>query len=147
MEKFPFLQSKKFKYIIGSIVVLVVLLLTFQAGVMFGYHRARFHNRWDDHYGQNFIGEFNNRNFMKSNGAFGDILKIENSTITVKGRNEAEKNILVDKNTQFESGDTNIKLENLKVGDQILVIGSPNEAGQVQAKIVRLIPSKINNQK
>ncbi|MCX6735173.1 MAG: DUF5666 domain-containing protein [Candidatus Peregrinibacteria bacterium] len=153
-----FLESRKFKYITGAVGTVIVLLLIFQAGVMFGFHRANFGYRWSESYGDNFfprpmmggggmMGGFNNRDYMMSHGAFGEILKIDGSMITVKGRYEAEKNVLIDKDTVFESDEIEVKATDLKVGDDIFVIGAPNEAGQVLAKVIRILPKIITNQK
>ena len=153
-EGVPFLQSTKFKYIVTGIGTVIVLLLTFQAGVMFGFHRANFGYRWSEHYDENFLprppmgaGGFNNMDFERAHGAFGGIIKIQGSTITVKGKDEAEKNVLFDKNTVFEGGNGEIKATDLKVGEDVFVIGSPDESGQVLAKVIRILPSINNNQK
>lgn len=157
-ENGSFLQSKKFKYITAAVGTAIVLLLIFQAGVMFGFHRANFGYRWSESYGDNFfprpmmgrggmMSGFNNREYMMSHGAFGEVLKIEGSLITVKGRYEAEKNVLINKDTVFESDGSEIRVINVEIGDDIFVIGAPNEDGQVIAKVVRILPKIINNQR
>jgi len=149
-------MNTKLKYVIAGVGVVIVLLLTFQAGVMFGYHRANFGYRWSQNYGDNFfprptmgsgmMGGFNNRAELKGHGAFGEIVKVDDSSMVVKGRYEAEKTVTLDKNTVIESDGGEIKVSDLKVGETVFVIGTPNEAGQITAKVVRML-SNINNQK
>lgn len=90
------------------------------------------------------MGGFNNRGYLRSHGAIGEILKIDGSTITVQGRDEAEKIVLLDDKTKFEKDDQDVKASDLKVGDSVFVIGGPNDAGQVRAKVLRIVPT-INN--
>lgn len=148
-------MSNKLKYSIAGIGSLIVLLLIFQAGVMFGFHRANFGYRWSENYENNFsprpsmgrggmMGGFNNNGYVRGHGAIGQILKIDGSSITVKGRDEAEKTVLIDPNTVFESDNGPVKVTDLKVGDNVFVIGAPSDAGQVVAKVVRVVP---NNKK
>lgn len=141
-------MDKKLKYIIGGVGIVIVLLLTFQVGVMFGFHRANFGYHWSQNYEGNFSPKpmMGRGGMMKAHGAIGEIIKIDGSILTVKGQDEAEKIILVDAKTKFEKDDVDVKATDLKVGDSVFVIGTPNDAGQVTAKVLRIVPT-INNQK
>jgi hypothetical protein len=46
--------------------------------------------------------------------------------------------------TDIKSGFKNIKLADLKIGDIIVIIGSPNDKGQIEAKIIRVFPPKTS---
>lgn len=113
-----------------------------------GYKRANFSFRWAENYPGNFFppphGDFmkgmNNQDAIKGHGALGEIITINNSLLTVKGKDEVEKAILIGPDTQIEHGFDVLKATDLKVGDHVLAIGSPNDAGQIQAKIVRVLP-------
>ena len=39
----------------------------------------------------------------------------------------------------------NLKLSELKIGDNIVVIGDPNDKGQIQAEFVRVMPAMPKN--
>ena len=75
--------------------------------------------------------------FIESHGTFGEIIKI-NGDLVIKGRDNTEKIIIIKDDTTIEKGRTAIKKEELKVGDQVVVIGSPNDQGQIEAKLIRV---------
>jgi len=143
-----FFQSKLFKGILLGVVSLIILLLIFKAGMMVGIKKADFSCRWSDNYHRNFGGPkggfwggFDDRNFMEANGTFGQIIKIEGNVITIKDRQSTEKAILLNESTVIKSMRDTIKATDLKVDDNIVVIGEPNESGQISAKLIRLLPA------
>lgn len=144
-----YIKSKKFVFII---VVLVVSLVIFRVGMSFGYRRAIFASEWGRNYYKNFYGEreqsqshasmfgFSDNGFMGTNGAVGTILGVSSSTIAMKGKDNVEKSIIVNTSTVVRLGHENIKLSDLKAGDNIAVIGGPNSGGQIEAKFIRVFP-------
>ena len=56
-----------------------------------------------------------------------------------------EKIILVSDATIIKRFQDTIKLADLKVDDYIVVIGEPNNAGQIEAKLIRLMPPEPKN--
>ncbi|OGY40907.1 MAG: hypothetical protein A2Y82_03500 [Candidatus Buchananbacteria bacterium RBG_13_36_9] len=139
--------AKLFQGIIIGIAVLIVLLLVFKAGTMVGIKKADFSCRWSDNYHRNFGGPkggfwggFGDRDFMDANGTFGQIIKVEGNLLTIKGSQSAEKVILLNESTVIKSMKETIKPADLKVDDNIVVIGEPNESGQIIAKLIRLLP-------
>lgn len=146
-----FFQSKTFKGVLYGIACVIVLLLTFQAGVMVGYRRADFSYRWAENYSGNFfphprndfMRQMDNRDFIKGQGALGLIIKIDNNVLVVKSeqRDVPEQAVLMKNDTVIERGFDILKSSDLKVGDHVVVIGSPNDAGQVEAKIIRVLPN------
>jgi hypothetical protein len=152
-----FFQSKLFKGIILGVAGLVVLVFVFCLGVFVGTKRADFSFRWADEYHRNFggpqggfFGDFigMDREFTNSNGSFGQIISINPSTnsgqavLTVKDNDgdNTEKTILVNDKTTIIYQKENIKLSDLKVDDNIVVIGEPDNSGQIQAKLIRVMP-------
>ncbi|MEW5720832.1 MAG: DUF5666 domain-containing protein [Chloroflexota bacterium] len=80
--------------------------------------------------------------FPTGHGAVGKITQIEGATITLQTRNGARQTILTDSQTRFDRGGTKItklSLRDLKVGDQIIVTGTPNAQGQIKAKSIRVL--------
>ncbi|TSC53659.1 MAG: hypothetical protein LiPW39_149, partial [Parcubacteria group bacterium LiPW_39] len=51
---------------------------------------------------------------------------------------DVEKIILISEKTTIEKGRETIKKEELKAGDRVVIIGSPNEQGQIEAKLIRV---------
>ncbi len=152
MDYNKILQSKKFKMILGGIGAIIVLLFVFAAGTIVGFKKANFSFRWAENYHRNFGGprggffeDLGGRDFIDAHGVFGQIIKIDNSTSTpslvIRGRDNVEKIVLIKDNTVINGFRNNAKSADLKVDDEIVVIGDPNDAGQIEAKLIRIMPA------
>ncbi len=145
-------ESKKVLVIASIFGVLFIISLIFQAGVSVGFHKASFGRDWGENYGRNFGmmrggdkgfpigGMMNQGNFPNAHGTVGKIIKNELPIIVVQDKDGTEKFILINDDTSIRSEKENINGSDLKVDDFIVVIGSPNEEGQIVAKLVRLMP-------
>lgn len=140
-------QSKMFKAILGGIGGIIIFLLILQLGMSIGFKKANFSYRWGENYHQNFggprggfFGGLGGKDLIDAHGVTGQIIKIESSTLVIKGRDNVEKIVLVKDNTTIERLRETIKLSDLKVDDFIVTIGEPNDAGQIEAKFIRLMP-------
>ena len=151
-------ESKVFKIIVLCIAGLIVLVFVFGLGIFVGTERANFSFRWADEYHRNFggpqagfFGDFvgQDRQFTNANGSFGQIIKIDSTsgTITIKGVDNVEKNILTTVKTTIIYQRKNIKLLDLKINENVVVIGDPDSNGQIQAELIRVMapPPQINN--
>ncbi|MEW6408056.1 MAG: hypothetical protein AB1465_05190 [Patescibacteria group bacterium] len=145
-------NSKIFKLIIGEILLLIFILFIFAVGVFIGTKKARFSYQWGENYHRNFAGpqngffgdikgRFGEKDFIEAHGAIGQIVKIDGQMIILKGRDNIEKSILVNDKTTINRFREEIKLDDLKTDDLIVVIGDPNNAGQIEAKLIRVMPS------
>lgn len=146
-------QSKVFRTITLSVAGLIVLLLVFRAGMIVGYKKANFSYRWGENYHRNFGGprsgffkEFFDKEFIDGHGIFGEIVKIDGSTLVVKGRDNVEKIVLAGTAVINRNRDT-IAIGELKVGDYIVTIGTANESGQIEAKLIRFMPSPFTSRR
>jgi hypothetical protein len=142
-------QSKLFRGIILGLLALVVVLSILKIGMFIGIKKADFSHRWSDNYHRNFGGPrngfmegFGDRDFMDANGVFGKIIKIENQNITINGRDNVEKIITVSDQTVIKRFMDTIKTSDLKIDESIVVIGEPNNAGQIEAKLIRVMPQQ-----
>jgi hypothetical protein len=142
-----FLSHLKSNKLIFSVVAVIALLLVFKAGMSFGYHRALFNSEWGQNYYRNFYGDrrspmpmmdLPDRGFMGMHGTVGTIIDISSSTISLKGQDNIEKSIVIKSDGVARRGGSNISFSDLKIGDNIAVIGGPNENGQVEAKFIRV---------
>jgi len=141
------------KKIIIGLAVFVVALLIFSAGVFVGGARARFSYQWAENYHKNFagpkegfMGDWRERppapeNFIEGHGVFGEIIELKEDGFVVNGRDNVEKIVISNKDTVIKKGAEN-STETLKVGDQVVIIGSPNETGQIEAKLIRIFDEK-----
>jgi hypothetical protein len=143
------------KWIIVGLLAIVVLVLVFGLGVFVGEKKAKFSYHWAENYHRMFAGPkagflgslrmppfppFDE--FIEGHGTFGEIIKIEGNNLVVKGRGSVEKVIVVTEKTVIKSGREDIKFSDLKIGDMIVIIGSPNDKGQIEAKLIRVFPPK-----
>jgi len=149
MDFNKYLQSKTFKRALVAIGALIVLLFVFKAGEFVGYRKANFSYLWGENYHRNFAGPksgflgnfgrgFGDKDFINAHGTFGSIIEIDGDTLVVKGKNDVEKTILISDKTIITSRRETIKSSDLKVDDQVVIIGSPNEQGQIEAKLIRV---------
>jgi len=151
MDPQKIFQSKIFKKVLGGIGIAALALLVFQAGILVGYRKAVFGYRWGENYHRNFGGpreglfghmrELGANDLMNSHGTFGKIIKIELPHITVEGENKTEKIILVNNTVTIRKFRDTVTPADLKINDYIVVIGEPNDAGQVEAKLIRVLPA------
>ncbi len=140
------------KWIIIGLAGFVIVVLVFSAGMIIGGIKARFSYRWAESYHKNFVGPKEGflgdwqkfppspDEFIGAHGLFGQIMKIDGSTLIIKGRDGVEKIVQVKDNTLIKSFKDTIKITDLKVNEYIVVIGEPNDAGQIEAKFIRLMP-------
>jgi len=146
-----FLQSKLLKGVIIGVGIFAVLTLVFSLGVFVGLEKAEYSFRWADQYHRNFggpqggfLGDFMgaNRDFANANGSFGQIINIDapSKILTVKDVSNVENNILVGDKTIIIYQRKNIKISDLKVDENVVIIGEPDNYGQIQAKLIRVMP-------
>lgn len=150
------IRNDTLKWVIIGLVGFVIVVLIFGAGMIVGGMKAKFSYRWAESYHKNFagpragfLGDWRRMpplpgDFIEGHGTFGQIIKIEGNTLIIKGRGDVEKVVLVTEKTIIQSGRKESRITDLKVDDQIVIIGSPNEQGQIEAKLIRVFPSKTS---
>lgn len=135
------------KWVIIGLVGFAVLILVFGAGVKVGTLKARYSYQWADNYHKNFAGprggffgdwrRFPAGDFIGGHGAFGEIIELNDSGFVIRGRADVEKIVVITEDTAIKKGQETIE-DGLQVGDRVTIIGSPNEEGQIEAKLIRL---------
>ncbi len=148
-----FLNSKTFKIITYVLGGMVIGFFIFQAGMMAGFRKVSFGRDWGENYTKNFgsphqsfrmtgqdFGDF--RNMPNAHGAIGKIIKVEFPSIIVfDGKDMTEKIIIIDDTTEIRKMRDFVSKDELKLDEHIVVIGSPNSKGQIEAKLIRFIPA------
>jgi hypothetical protein len=146
-------ESKSLFRILLGLGIIIVMMLTFSAGVTVGFHKASFGRAWGEHYNENFgMGPKNGRMgdlqrvgpmdyFPSAHGATGKIIKMELPNVIVQDKDNIEKVVSTNADTKIQKGRTEIATKDLRVDDFIVVIGTPNDQGIVEAKLIRVIPS------
>lgn len=140
-------QSEKFRkiiYVVGSVIVALVI---FQAGVFVGASKASFSNRLGDNYRKTFgerpFGMMRDSEYPVAHGAVGKIIKINLPTLVIIGSDNIEKIIILNNDTLIREYREALNPTDLKVNDEIVVIGSPDNSSQIEAKLIRLMPGEM----
>ncbi|MFA6324865.1 MAG: hypothetical protein WCX46_01415 [Candidatus Paceibacterota bacterium] len=147
-------ESKILVGVLYGVGIVIVLGLVFCGGVSVGFHKASFGRNWGDNYYKNFgIGSRDNgpmgkigKNmgmgfFPNSHGVNGKIIKIELPNIIVADKDNTEKIVLIKEYTKIQEMREEIKADGLKIDDFVVILGSPNDLGQIEAKFIRLMPA------
>lgn len=141
------------KRVLIILIGLIVICLIFGAGMFVGEMKTRFSCQWAENYHKNFAGpkkgffnEWRNmlpspENFVQGHGIIGEIIEIKDNGFVIKGIDEMEKLVITSKDTLIKKGTETIQ-DSLEVGQLVVIIGSPNSEGQIEAKLIRLIDKK-----
>lgn len=139
------------KWLVIGLAGLGAIVLIFSFGVFVGGMKARFSYKWAESYHKNFagpkagfLGDWRGTfplpgEFIEGHGAFGEIIKIDEATLIMESKpQDIEKVIVINDDTLLKKGRATINKDELRVGVQIVVIGSPNGEGQIEAKLIRV---------
>ena len=133
------------RWLVGILAALVVFLLAFGLGVSVGYEKGVFASHWGRNYQANFLGPRGGMMFgmpgSDAHGAAGTIISLASSTFAIKDDEGNEQSVAVATGTIIRKMNTTISLRDLAIGDAVVVIGSPDRNGQVQARFIRVFPS------
>lgn len=144
-----FAESKNFKKLIYAIGIVFSIFLIFQLGMIAGFRKASFRNDWGNNYERNFgsmrkapffMGD-NLKDLPNAHGAIGKIIKIEFPNIVVLDKDQIEKVVVIKDDTNILERRDKITENSLAIDQFIIVIGNPNNQGQIEAKLIRIIPS------
>ncbi|MDR3546737.1 MAG: DUF5666 domain-containing protein [Candidatus Pacebacteria bacterium] len=147
-----FVRSRPFTTILIGIGMLIVLLCVFEAGIMIGYREATFSSGWGANYERNFgdkdvqgsIGLPDGRG-PQAFGAIGQIINVSSTTLLIQDPNHQEQKVVVDKDTLIRNQEDTVTTAALTNGSYVVVVGSPNDSGTIEAKLIRIIPAPPTN--
>ncbi len=143
------MHSKKIKIVLSVLGGLVVVFLSFGAGMAVGYWRGIFASRFGENYMMNFRGRGGMGMFpggpppLNQYGMEGTVIGVNpsSSIIDVEGPSGDEGSVAVAKNTVIREKDRTIPLDAIAPGNIIVVIGDPDGQGQVLARFIRVFTS------
>ena len=146
-------KSKTVRGVLMGLGVAVLVLVIFQAGIVAGYHKAKFGARFGDNFERNFIGSrgggFGGRfpvpDMPGGHGAVGKIVSISLPQMVVAGPDNLEKTVLVSTSTMTRKFRDEISVDQLKVSDFVVVLGNPDNDGMIEAKLIRVMPTPNEN--
>ena len=160
-------KSKSLKIALIVIGEILLIFLVFAIGVAIGLKKAKFSYSFGENYERNFVGpkmrnekrdnrpgmlptrpqqgfmnEIENRDFRNAHGLAGTVISISSdNTIVVKDRDDKENIVSVNEKTLIKSGRENLKITDLKAGDELVVMGTPNSDGVINATLIRVFNS------
>jgi hypothetical protein len=152
-----FFQSKALRWAMVALAIIIVLGVVFKIGMAVGFAKARFSYNWGENYHKNFAGpkdgffpmmerRIEGRDFIESRGVFGQIIKINDADIVVRGRDNVEVVVLIKDSTTIAKGRQAITIKELVINDNVVIMGEPNGSGQIEAKLIRVMPPQsLNN--
>lgn len=146
------LQSSKIRKVLWWLGAVIAALLVFWLGTAVGYRAAFFDSRFGENYYRNFYGDdFNGggmiggpgpmaRGSFDMHGVAGEVIDVATDTISVKDPGGNELSVVVPTSTVIREGNNTIAIGAIKIGNGVAVIGAPNDAGQIQARFIRVFP-------
>lgn len=121
---------------------LLIAGIIFEAGVLVGLHKGGFSGQVGDNYERTFgprSGE-PGMGLPNPHGAFGKIVTVTLPTFTVENDGMPEEIVRVASDTIVRNGRDTVDASKLTVGSYVIVLGAPSNAGDVDAKLIRIVP-------
>lgn len=148
------MKSKGFKIAALSVAGVLVILVSFVSGVRVGSHRALFSCRWGENYERNFMGprfpmdrrgplgpmmnDFEGRDFRNAHGLSGTIISVAADKLIIKDRDGKENTVAVTDRTIIKGQANDLKINDLKADDNVVVMGRPSDNGTIDADLIRV---------
>lgn len=138
-------QSPVVRIIIFVLAGLIVIIAVFKMGMDAGYHRALYAAHMADNFQRTFVDPHAHSLFDQhlppsGHGAFGEIVSVTIPTFVVADRTRIEQTIHVSSSTIIRKFTSDVPVDSLQPGENVVVLGSPNDQGQIDAQLIRIIP-------
>lgn len=156
--KTDFLKTAWFKWTATLVLLFIIILSFFSIGLNVGFRKASFICAWNNNYPRNMMGEFGfgrmmgigtNRNdragfggpqdFMGAHGLLGQVYRLDEKGIVILDRDGVEKSVTFASTTKIMKNREEIKPTEIKVGDEVMVLGTPSFQGQIEAGLIRVL--------
>ena len=136
-------HSKTFKITVVILAELILLIGAFWLGINVGFKKAFFTYSWSQNYPNNFGGRTMmappNAQFFNAHGLDGIILSLDQNSLVIKDEDSNEKTISITPQTVIRQDFQTLQAKDLKIGEEIVIIGSANPQGQIDAKLIRVL--------
>jgi len=140
-------RSKWFQGILTGVGMAVIALVIFQAGMFVGYRKAAFAFKFGDNYYRT-LGDRGPKpfqiplgsKFIDAHGTAGRIIDVNVPTFVVEGPDAVEKVIRIGSDTEIRRFREAATSSDLVADDFVVVIGTPNDNAEVDAKFIRIMP-------
>jgi len=154
--KTDFIKTGWFKWTATGVLLFIIILSFFNIGRNLGFRQASFVCAWNNNYPRNMMGEFGfgrmlggNRDerlgfggpqdFMGSHGLIGQVYGLNEGGLVLQDRDGVEKSVVFTSATKIMKNREEVKATEIKVGDEVMVLGAPSSQGQIEAGLVRVL--------
>ncbi|MFH1670305.1 MAG: hypothetical protein ABIA92_01830 [Patescibacteria group bacterium] len=79
-------------------------------------------------------------------GIAGEVLSIEDETITILGRNDQERTLILGSGAQIGRPGDMQTINDVTIGSSIIGFGKPDENGNVQVRHIMIVPAEVNGE-
>ena len=146
-----FISSGWGRRVLSGLGVLLIALLIFHAGVSIG-SRRHFQGRGGPGFGfraaPGFFEVRMPRGFIQNgHGTVGTVESVSTSSIMVDTRDGSSQTVLLTDATVIRSGGGDASSTAVSVGQQVIVLGTPNDDGSISANLIRSLPSPLDIEK
>lgn len=146
-----FFESKTVRKIFLGVVVFLIALMIFQAGIFVGFHKASFAYRLGENYYKGFDGRHRGVMMTKGmktmgigipggHGAVGKVVQVSQESLVIESSEGVEKTIALGTSTKIKADRDSLEAKSIKVGDFVVVIGTPGDDVVINALLVRILP-------
>jgi hypothetical protein len=142
-------KSHKVRLILTAIFVVAAFVAVFDAGQSVGFRKAdfvcgvggRYHDMFEGRESKGRVwGTGMTSPTLDTHGAIGEIVKIEGTLLTVATPDNFEKVVRVKDATLIRRFRDSVTVKDISVGDRVVVIGSPNDVSEIEARLIRILP-------
>ena len=144
-----FAHSRLFEGIIVGFAIALIVVCIFEAGVAVGHHEASFPSRWGENYARDFGDPSQGLGMLglddhqpNSNGTVGQIVSISSTTITIASDQKPEQQIILGSDTVIRNPSGDVTSTALAIGAHVIVLGTPTASGEIDAKLIRIVPAQ-----
>ena len=157
-------SSRWFKWTLLGLAELILLAVVFSAGMKVGFRKAGFSYAFGANYERNFtgsphgpggmmgpggpVGAFRNMEgsgLRNSGGVSGSVISTTDNSIVMKDNSNNENTVSIDAQTLIKYKGGDIKISDIKNGQDIVVIGKPDNNGTIVADFIRVFDADTNN--
>ena len=144
-------KSRTFRGILLGIVIAVIALLIFQVGVFVGETKATFSYGLGDNYYRAFEGRGVGSDTPPTGGhldgtmpgafgATGKVVAVDLPNIVIASSDDVEKTVTVATDTIVRQYQNTVTSNDITVDEYVVVIGEPEQDGDIDAKLIRIVP-------
>ena len=139
--------------------IILATSLGFTAGFSVGVHKARFSYRFGENYERNFVRDsdrdmkrrmirkMDGKTLRNGHGGAGKILSLSGYSLVIERPDGQESAVTVSDTTVLRKGDSTVAIDSLAVGEQIVVIGQPDDDGSIHANFIRVFDPSEETEK